>query len=392
MIAIAVLVEALGPGGAERLIVDLARNIDRSRFRMTVYSLFGTRRHYAQALHDLGVPETCLGLSRFRELPRGMARFTRLLRENRPDLVHTHLYGANIVGRFVARGLRIPVLSTLHSADYEPEVREGNPGLSVLKHRLVWLADRVSILLAKPYVVAVSAHVAESARRRLGIPRERLEVVPNAVDTTTFRPVDKATRLAVRRALGLGADDSVVAMVGRMAQEKGHSVLLKAAARLGDRVPALRVLLAGDGEERSAFEALAKELGIDRRVSFLGVRRDVPSLMAASDIVAVPSVHEGFGLVVAEALACGVPVIASRTGPIPEIVREGETGLLFAPGDDEGLARCLEELMADPPRRARMGERGRGDAVERFSLVPMVQQMESLYERIHSGAGSVPRP
>jgi glycosyltransferase involved in cell wall biosynthesis len=276
------------------------------------------------------------------------------------------------------------VISTLHSADYEQEVRQGNPGLSAFKHRLVWLADRASILVSNPYIVAVSDHVAASARKHLGISPSRLEVVPNAVDTSAFRPLDRAGRGAVRRKLGMGDDDAIVTMVGRMAQEKGHGVLLNATGRLAKRMPSLRVLLVGDGEARSTFEAMTKTLGLETRVTFLGVRTDVPDLMASSDIVAVPSVHEGFGLVVAEALACAVPVVASRTGPIPEIVQEGESGLLFPPGNDQDLARCLEELLSDPARRATMGERGRADAIARFSLAPMVERMEGLYERVHA--------
>jgi glycosyltransferase involved in cell wall biosynthesis len=388
MIRVAQVIEALGGGGAERLLVDTARVIDTSRFELRVYTLFSARRHFAQALSDLRVPEHCLDLSSTFDLPRGVRRLRAQLGSHPVDIVHTHLFAANLVGRVAARLEGIPVVSTIHDADYEPVVRLGNPGLTPWKQALLQLGDRWTAKLSRAHMIAVSEYVAASVRRRLGVDGWRLEVIPNAVDTEIFRPLEAARRSAAREKLGLAAQAPVVTAVGRMTPQKGHDVLLRAFARVQSAIPAARLLLVGDGVRRPGCETLAQELGISARASFLGIRSDVPEILAATDVLVLPSLHEGFGLVLIEALAAGVPVIGTRTGPVPQIIRDGETGLLCEPGDVSSLAAALSSLIGDPVRLREMGRRGRDDAQARFALPGMVRRLESLYENVLGQASS----
>lgn len=381
MIRVAVVIEALGRGGAERLLVDTARLLDRSRFALRVYTLFSVRRDYAEALRALAVPEDGLDLASPREIPTGVRRLRARLREHRAEVVHTHLFSANVVGRVAARLERVPVVSTYHDADYEPVVRQANPGLTANKQFALRLLDGLTSLWSRARIVTVSEYVAESVHRRLLIPKSRITVVPNAVDTELFAP-GGAGRKAVRVALGLGPAAPVVACVGRMTPQKGQDLLLRAFAEVHLAVPESRLLLVGDGAQRSAHEELARTLGLGEAARFLGVRGDVPDILGAADVLALPSRHEGFGLVLTEALACGIPVVATRTGPVPEIVRDGETGRLFEPGDTSGLARELVDLLRNPDERRVMGERGREDAVARFSLPIMMRRLESLYSTV----------
>ena len=203
----------------------------------------------------------------------------------------------------------------------------------------------------------------------------------NGVDTTIFHPQVKETRQAVRSALGLSASTGVVISIGRMTPQKGQGALLEAVRILLGRGIDVRVLLAGDGPSRSRYEALARELDLRDRAIFLGDWADIPALLGAADVLALPSLHEGFGLALVEALACGLPVVASRTGPIPELVRDGETGILVEPGNATELADSLATILLDDDRRRLMGALGREDAVARFSLPEMVRQLETVYER-----------
>jgi glycosyltransferase involved in cell wall biosynthesis len=153
-------------------------------------------------------------------------------------------------------------------------------------------------------------------------------------------------------------------------------------------LPDARLLLVGDGIQRAAHQVLARELGLSGSVDFLGFRSDVPEILGATDILALPSLHEGFGLVIVEALASGIPVVGTRTGPVPQIIRDGDTGLLCEPGDPTTLAAALLSLINDPAGRREMGRRGRADALARFALPAMVRRLESLYERVHGQATS----
>jgi len=380
-IRIAAVIDTLGRGGAERLLVDTARLLDRSRFEMGVYTLFSRQRDYETALRDIGVDEVCLDLGSHRNLPTGVRRLRASFRQHPPDVVHTHLFASNVVGRLAARLVERRVVSTSHDADYESVVRLGNPGLTRPKQMFLRLTDALTAAVSGAQIVAVSEYVAHSAARRLWVGRERIEVIPNCVDTDRFCP-DETRRQETRAGLSLSAGATVVICIGRMTPQKGQAVLIRALARAQAMGSPLRLLLAGEGACRPAYEALTRELGLDLAVSFLGSRWDVPDLLRAADILCLPSLHEGFGIVLVEALASGIPIIASRTGPTPEIILEGETGLLVEPNDPDALAAALAALAADPARRRAMGDRGRQDAVLRFALPPMVRRLEALYERI----------
>ena len=274
------------------------------------------------------------------------------------------------------------MVSSLHDADYEPAVRLGNPGLTPSKQALLCHADRLTALASQARLIAVSEYVAACARRRLGLGPSRVEVIYNGIDTCMFHPSVRSHRQQIRAVLGLPESARVVISVGRATPQKGQATLLEAARLLLDRAIDVHVLLAGDGPWRARYEALASDLGLNDRAHFLGDRPDIPALLGAADVLALPSLHEGFGLALVEALACGVPAVASRTGPIPELVREGETGFLIEPGNAKELAASLAVLLLDDDRRRVMGELGREDAVARFSLPNMVRQLEGLYERV----------
>jgi glycosyltransferase involved in cell wall biosynthesis len=379
VIRVAVVIEALGRGGAERLMVDTARRLDPARFALHVYTLYPVRRDYEADLRTIGVPETCLGLSGLGQALTGALRLSAMLKREPPHVVHTHLFGANLVGRWAARLARCPVVSTYHDADYEPVVRAGNPSLTPFKQCLLQMIDAATVAATSPRLVAVSEYVARSVRHR--IRADDVRVIPNAVDTTVFRP-DVERRKAVRAQLGLSPSTRVVACVGRMTRQKGQSTLIHAMAQVAKTIEDCQLLLVGDGPDNAELRRLANSLGLEKRISFLGVRSDVPDLLRAVDVLAVPSLHEGFGLVLIEALASGVPVVASNTGPVPEIVDDGVTGKLVPAGDAPRLAGAITALLSDAQLWLAMSQRARSEAEHRFEIATMLAALERLYSEV----------
>jgi len=172
--------------------------------------------------------------------------------------------------------------------------------------------------------------------------------------------------------------------VGRLTEQKGHTYLLDAFAQVMRVLPAARLLVIGDGELRPTLERRATRLGLHGSVIFTGRREDVPRLMMALDVLALPSLWEGFGLVLLEAMAAGKPIVASRVSAIPEIVADGETGLLVPPRDVKALAQALLALLHDPQRATEMGRRGRLRLEQEFTVERMVSQTEAAYEKVRA--------
>jgi len=379
LIRVAVVIEALGRGGAERLVVDTARRLDPKQFALQIYTLYAARRDYEGALREIGVPETCLGLEGLGGSVSAALRLAAIFRRERPDVVHTHLFGANLVGRWAARLARCPVVSTYHDADYEPVVRIGNPTLTPFKQRVLQMLDALTVAATNPRHVAVSEYVADSVRRR--IRADGVRVIPNGVDPSVFHP-DAEGRKRARAQLELPASTGVVACVGRMTPQKGQATLIRAMPRILEARADTRLLLVGDGPDQAALRQLASGLSLDRHVAFLGVRPDVPEVLRAADVLAVPSLHEGFGLVLIEALATGVPVVASRTGPIPEIIDDGVSGLLVPVGDPPALAEAIRSLLTDEARWRSLSLQGRREVEARFDIQAMLSALERLYREM----------
>jgi glycosyltransferase involved in cell wall biosynthesis len=229
--------------------------------------------------------------------------------------------------------------------------------------------------------IAISEHVRRSFVA-LGVPAERITTVRYGL------AADSGTRLGQREArarLGLPAEGEVIGAVGRLVAQKGHIELVRALAWLGDRFPKARVVLIGDGELREAIAGEARRLGVAERVDSLGWRRDAAACMPAFDVFAQPSHWEGFGLVLLEAMAAGVPIVASRASAIPEVVEEGVTGLLVPPGDADALAGALATVLADPERARAMGAAGRARLEARFGVERMARETVAVYDRAVAG-------
>lgn len=296
-------------------------------------------------------------------------RLVRRLRALRPDVAHTHLLHADLHGIPAARLAGVPVVVTSRHNDDAFRVR---PGIRQVNR---WLWGRVDA------GIAISEAVARFSIDVEGAPPERLVTIHYGLPPAP-QERREASRAALRAALGLPADALLIGTVCRLIEQKGLPFGLDAFARIADRFPSAHLALTGDGPLRGALEAQAAALGIAGRTHFLGWRAETAPIFAGLDIFLMPSLWEGFGLVLLEAMAQGVPVVGSAVSAIPEVVVHGETGLLVLPRDVAGLADSLAALLGDPARRESLGAAGRARLETHFSPARMVDETLALYERL----------
>lgn len=341
-----IIIYNLGVGGAEQVAVSEVREFLRCGHAVHLVTLNPER---SQTLMPT-VPDNCQRtMVEFSSLfdVRAVYRLARCLMAIDPDIIITQLWFANTVGRLAARlaGMRERVIVFEHN---------------VYDHLKSWkqfFADRLLQTWCKR-IIAISDGVKASLVRH-GINERHITIIYNAIDIKRHADAPSAS---IRTELGIG-DEYLFICVARLVRQKGIDILLPAFAKV-DGV----LLLAGAGEDRAALEAQADALGIRSRVFFLGVRHDVPSLMKASDCFVLASRWEGFGIVLAEAMACGLPVVASGVDGIKEVVKDGETGILVPPEDPEALASALRRMQKDRGMAAAMGARGKERVQALFSI------------------------
>jgi glycosyltransferase involved in cell wall biosynthesis len=230
-------------------------------------------------------------------------------------------------------------------------------------------------------IIAISDHVARFTIARGVRQPSRVRRVYHGLETPVTDELEREGA-RIRRELGVAAGDFLVGNVGRLAPQKGQRHLIGAMPMLLARVPSAHALIAGGGDLEDYLRDLADEVGVAERVHVLGPRRDVPALMHAIDAFVMPSIWEGFGLVLLEAMAAARPIVASRVATIPEVVVDGETGLLVPPGDAAALAEALARLAASSDLRRELGERGRERLSREFSVEKMVGDTELLYREL----------
>jgi glycosyltransferase involved in cell wall biosynthesis len=234
-----------------------------------------------------------------------------------------------------------------------------------------------------PKVIAVSNYLRQELIAS-GLAPHRVVTVHNAIDPDVLVSAACVDRRKVRAELGIGPDAPVVLTVGRLNPEKGHRYLLESVQLACRHIPGLRVLVVGEGPLRAKLEANTRSLHLDVVVSFLDWRDDVASLMATSDLFVLPSTRESFGLVILEALALGVPVIATRVGGVPEIIQTGETGILVEPRNPEALADAMIWALTNPTQAGQLARQGQAVVRQRFSVEEMTKATNRVYHEVVS--------
>lgn len=388
-IRIAHVIESLGRvgGGAERLLAATLAHLDTTQFESHVVYLFG-HHGLTPEIRKLGVPITCLEMRDFSDWRRGLLDLRRHLRDTAPDIVHTVLQRADIYGRLaaVSAGLR-PIVSTLHECPYNPEVFIDNPELSRFRYGAFKLLDKVTARACNDAFLVVSQSTRRNLQRYFSVNPQRVRLLYSGIDLAA---VDAAVGRedAIRRDLGISPRDVVLLNVGRLFQQKGQRYLIQAMRRVVDHAPNVRLLIRGDGADESDLRVLTAALGLQSHVTILDGYRSHPEVLAllrVCDIFVFPSLYEGLGIALIEALASRRPCVASNIGPIPEVIDDGRTGLLVPPMDPAALAEGILALVGDPDRRRQMGEEGRKVVEERFDIRRHVRLLEQAYIDLMAG-------
>lgn len=357
------LIKGLGPGGAEKLLVSAARVRDREAFDYSVVYLLPWKTAFVRDLEDLGVPTQCLGVRHEQDL-RWLLRLRRLLERQRYDVVHVHSPYVAGMTRLVVRSMpeqtRPPLVSTEHN---------------------VWSSHtRASRALNTTTFPIGNAWLAVSDEVRGSVPvrlQKRVEVVVHGIVMGDVERA-RAQRDSVRTEIGLRDGEVVIGTVANFRAQKGYPDLLAATRVLADRKVPARFVIVGQGPLEDEIRALHASLGLDGYVDILGYRDDAIRVLAGCDLFALASHYEGYPVAVMEALAVGLPIVATAVGGIPEAVREGVEGLLVPARRPDLLADAIETLVRDPVRRVEMGkaaaERGR-----RYDIDAAVRRTEQIY-------------
>ncbi len=363
---------SMGMGGADQQLLSAAELMRAQGHDVFIVALCELGPMGLDA-RSRGIRTETLGMPRGVPDPRGLIRLVRLVRTWKPDVLHSHMVHANLMARVLRLFAPVPVLiSTIHN------IYEGGP---------LWMAAyRLSNSLVD-HMTIISEAAADRFVTEGIVPRELLTCVPNGVDTERFRQVAPETREAVRSSIGLN-DSFVWLAVGRFEVAKDYPNMLHAFAQVCRRDSNAVLLLVGHGSMQQETESLAQSLELGDRIRFLGVRSDVPEVMAAADGYVMSSAWEGMPIALLEAAAAGLPIVATRVGGNHEVVREGESGYLVPPRDHEGLAAAMLRLMEQPAEERRaMGDRGREHVRVHYGLSRVVERWEDLYRQVSARKG-----
>lgn len=368
------IITGLATGGAESMLLKLLERLDRERYTPMVISLT-TSGDIGPRIAALGIPVLALGMTSGLPRPSDFLHLLRKVRQLRPDIVHTWLYHADLLGGLAARLAGITAICWgIRSSNLDADKT----------HWTTRAVRRVCALLSHviPQRIFLNSETARRIHVSLGYAGVKMSVVPNGFDLSRFRPDDGA-RGRVRAGLGCADDTLLVGMVGRFDPLKNHSGFISAMAMVHRHMPQVQLLLAGKGVDRDNEELVhsIERAGLSANTHLLGPRDDVPELMAALDVLACPSHAEAFPNVVGEAMAAGVPCVATDVGDCAYII--GDTGHVVPAGNMAGFASSVEAMLKlSHAERTALGEKARVRVASYFEIGHVVRRYEETYESL----------
>ncbi len=359
------IIDSLSVGGAERLLVALTGRIDQQAFETYVCCLGVIDGNVlASDLAGLSAPPYVVNSRRLYN-PRLITEIARYITTHNIDVVHTQLTHADIAGRVAARLAKRPVISTLQNEprDYERQRIDRR-----------WL-ERYTARYLTTRLVGVSQRIRDMFVQEWRIPADRVCTIYNAVPMEDYLAIPETSALA-------SPDGPMITNIGRLTEQKAQHIFLSAARMVLDRRPDARFMIVGRGHLEQPLREQAQRLGIADRVTFTGVRRDIPNVLAESDVFVLSSFWEGLPLTAVEAMAAARPVVLTDVGGNRELVESGKNGLIVPPGDVPALATALLSLLDDRERRLAMGRAARARVQHDFNIDTIVDQYESLYRAL----------
>ena len=363
-------------GGAQKYVYYLATCLPKDRYEVSVAC--GTGGLLMPKLREAGIevipiPNLVREINPIRD-SLAFLDLLRLIRHKRPHIVHTNSTKAGFLGRLAAKLIGVPVIIfTAHGFFlYEPFWTRTTRLFYILVERLGGIFSDV--------VIAVSEADKQKMIQYEVIQPNKLVVIHNGLKINTF--AKDFTSVIKKNNLGLSNNSKIIGTVANFYPIKGLQFFIKAAEQVKRTFPEGEFVIAGDGQQRPELERLTAELGLDSCVLFLGQRDDVPQILPLFDVFVLPSVKEGLPYALLEAMAAAKPVVATAVGGVPEVVVDGQTGLLVPPRDPEALAQAIITLLRNPGRARAMGEAGRKRVLEHFTVERMVAETERVYQAL----------
>ena len=365
------LLDQLNLAGAQKRAANLAKGLDRDRFDVQIVCLFGGGPLQPE-IEAAGIDLVLLDFSPNSRSLRNVSRLwnlSRRLRRERPRILHAFSYWSGVYGSIAGLLASVPVIITSRVSQYD--LRPQGPIFRMIERVLNPLASAVT---------TISEAVSKDTIEIEGIPAHKIELVYNGVELSGGS--ETLDREAFRGSLGVSPEDAVVVMVANFFPYKRHETLLRAACGiLADRPKTKFLMLGRESDEIENLKKMAADRGIASNIRWLGARKDVADILSIADIGVLCSESEALGNSILEYMDAGLPVVATETGGIPEMVLDGITGWLFAVGDADTLGRRLRELLDDPVRARQMGNAGRERVRENFSSDRMVRGYAAVYAK-----------
>jgi len=349
-------------GGGEVSLFQLIGGLDSSQFA-PVLVCPETGEFYSR-VESLGIPVQVVRMPSLKgpglfSLPSSVRKLLTLIKQQEVEIIHANSSRCMIYAGLSGKLSGVPVVWHVRVTDTDP----------ILDRFLTLLSDRIIVN-------------SQSVLKRFSFLKDqaRISLVYNGVDLKQFAP--SVSGESIRKEYSIGRDEKVITMIGRLDEYKGHRYLLEAASKVLDGSRRVRFLIVGDGVARDELEVLAKDLDVAGSVIFCGQRSNVPEFLAASDVVVSASMKEGFGRVIVEAMAMTKPVVATKVGGVPEIVRDGKSGILVEPADSESLASAMISVIDSPEMALKLAVEGEKRARENFSLEKHIREIEEIYNTL----------
>ena len=355
------IIWSLDQGGAERVVLDLAKNADRTQFNITVCCL-NQKGFFAHELERLGTE--VIALHKLPKLdPLIIYKISKVISEKKIDIVVTHLWTSNFWGRIAAYLSRVKIIiATEHTTDEK-------------RSWYYHLADRFLARISSR-IIAVSSSVKVFHHTRSQIPSVKFEIINNGIDIEKFNiPVDKNKK---RKEFGFKDNDFIIGLFGRFVPAKAHEILLQSLKNIIKAHPQVKVLFAGSGPAEDIIKKLAADLGLAKHIAFAGFRSDIPELYQILDLFVLPSRREGFPITILEAMASGIPAIVTDVGGNKDIISDGIDGFIIRPNNTEELTEKINFLIDNPETAERFAQTGQKTVRENFTSLIMTKKTEQL--------------
>jgi glycosyltransferase involved in cell wall biosynthesis len=358
------LTPGLALGGAERMLLALVRDLDKEKYNIKVCCWRG-KRELKKAVEEAGAEVIDLRQESGNILKVSL-KLRKVIKNNNIQLIHSYLFDADLCAFLAGKTTGVPIIvSTVPSFTF----------LRSKKHQLRYKVLSLFFDTFIPISEAISQYMIKNCK----ITSRKVTVVhPGFLDKFS-NPNDEEETKGLRKEFGLTGTDIVIGTVARLDPRKGYNYLLESAAKISKIYPRVRFIFAGVGELKAELEELVKKLDISEKIIFAGNVKSIPDFLGLLDIFVLPSLDEGFGIVVLEAMTAGLPVVASKVGGIPEIINENETGFLVEPANPEALAQAIIKLIDDKELRVRMGDLAKAE-VKKFSSKEMTKKIEKVYD------------